>query len=280
MQLLDSEALEIRSQEPLTALEEGGPLESGEGEERRRAAEDPAGSQKARVKSPRAIEIRELRVSKEKYARKYKETIGWVAKLEHKAGLLSRTYDKALKEQTQRILAMEDELARTKELLSARSTELSGAQSFLSTTDRLSEAEVLGIVRDLNENIFQVATNLGEEWEKLASSQSSRFTVAETTLDAFSEFYGPILIRQALHWDSEAVTYLIQSCFCFFVLQITSSWRRAGGGGIREELRVLGPIYGSLSASGERTPRATGETKLTHPRGSSDLGQMEVVDPQ
>ena len=280
MQLLDPEALEIRFQEPLTALEEGGPLGSGEGEERRRTAEDPARSQKARVKSPRAIEIRQLRASKAKYARKYKETMGWAAKLEYKTGLLSRTYDKALKEQAQRILVMEDELARTKELLSARSTELSGAQSFLSTTDNLSEAEVLGIVRDLNENIFQVATNLGEEWEKLASSQSSRFAVAETTLDSFSEFYGPTLIRQAFHWGPEAVTYLIQSCFCFFVSQITSSWRRADDEGIREELRVLGPIYGSLSASGERTSRATGETKLTHPRGPKDLNQMEVIDPQ
>ena len=46
-------------------------------------------------------------------------------------------------------------------LLATRSAEPSGAQAPLSTTDRLSEVEVLSIVHDLNENIFQVTVNRG-----------------------------------------------------------------------------------------------------------------------
>jgi hypothetical protein len=72
-----------------------------------------------------------------------------------------------------RIQGLEERLKETEELLATRSAELSGAQTFLSTTDRLSEVEVLSIVRDLNENIFQVAVNLTEEWEKLDPPQAT-----------------------------------------------------------------------------------------------------------
>jgi hypothetical protein len=164
---------------------------------------------------------------------------------------------------------VEDELARAKELLSARTKELSGAQSFLSTTDRLSEAEVLGIVRDLNENVFQVAANLTEEWEKLALAGSTRFTIHEKSFVHFLQFYGPTLVDRAYQWDPAAVTYLVQSCLCYFAMEITSSWRRGHDVG---ELKILGSVYERLSASGKYSSHAAAsEIQLTYARGASNL---------
>ena len=75
--------------------------------------------------------------------------------------------------QARQARAMQERLRQTEELLEARAAELSGAQTFLSTADRLSEMEVLSIVRDLNENIYQVTVSLTEGWEKLESSQAT-----------------------------------------------------------------------------------------------------------
>ena len=72
---------------------------------------------------------------------------------------------------TQHARAMEQRLEEIDELSATRSAELSRAQTFLSTTDRLSEVEVLGIVQDLNENIYQVAVNWTDEWEKLGGRE-------------------------------------------------------------------------------------------------------------
>ena len=62
-------------------------------------------------------------------------------------------------------------MKQTEELLETRTAELSEAQTFLSTEDHLSEMEVLSVVRDLNEKIFQPAVSLAEDWKKLGSLQ-------------------------------------------------------------------------------------------------------------
>jgi len=76
-----------------------------------------------------------------------------IVKLEQDIAELRREYQKALEEQTQQTRAAEEHLKQTKDLLATKSAELSGARTFLSATRRLSEVEVLSIVRDLNENI-------------------------------------------------------------------------------------------------------------------------------
>ena len=76
---------------------------------------------------------------------------------------------------------MQEQLKRVKEPLKARTAGLSGAQTFLSTADRLSEVEALGIIRDLNENIFQLAVGLTDVWGKLESSQVNGRIVLDFT---------------------------------------------------------------------------------------------------
>ena len=246
MQLPHSKESETRSQETLPFSEDSGTSESEESEGLRRTAEEVVGRQMAKIDAQEA-EIRELRASKESYVSKYEAAKERIAILEDEGRNSSRAYQEHLGERDQRIKAMEDELARAKDLLSARTKELSGAQSFLSTTDRLSEAEALRIVRNLNETIFQAAANLAEELERLASTVlSTRVTVSSKTLGEISEFYGRTLIHGAFNLDSVAMTYLVQSCLCCLAAKVASSWRHSGG-----EFRVLASVYERLSASGK-----------------------------
>ena len=151
------------------------------------------------------------------------------------------SYWEAEETQTRRTRAMQTQLKQTEELLEARSAELSAAQVFLSTADRLSEMEVLSIVRDLNENIYQVAVGLAEEWEKLDPSQ------ATTRMDAdqISRPDVPTLVRLARGQDATGLTFLLQTWLCFLAVDMTSSWGR------HQESATLGSIYKCLAASGE-----------------------------
>lgn len=267
---LSLEGLSIRPQEPLLASE-GRVVGSEEVKGPLGATMSLEERQKVKIDAQRA-EMSRLKGWKERYTRKYKVVKERVAELEREIGKVSAVHQETLKKQDQHTRAMVDRLARTEELLATRSAELAVAQSFLSTADRLSEAEVLDIVRDLNENIFQVAANLGEEWEKLGSQRASRSATDQRDIEAFSQFYGPVLVQQALNRDPAAVVFLVQSCLCFLATDIASGWHRD------RELAELEPVYQRLSASGEHTPCTAGGMQLTYPRGAGDLGQMEVVD--
>lgn len=235
-----------QSQETLAASEEGTAPESEEIDERERSTEDLARRQKTKIDSQRA-DIFKLRRSKKKHERKYRGVKEQVTKLEHEIGKVFGAYKETLEKRNSRIRAMEDELARTKELLTARSTELIAARSFLSTADGRTEREVLDIVSDLNEHIRQVSAILAKAWEKLGSS--GRFVIIKKNIDEFSHFYGPALVHQSLQGDPAAVNFLIRSCCCMLVTDITSGWRDDPG----TELEILGSVYKRLSASGRCT---------------------------
>jgi len=261
---LPFDELSIRSQQPLPDSKEGvvGSEEVKEG--LCGTTESSVEREEAEINAQR-YEIFRLRSRGEKYAKKYRETKERIAELEHHIGEVSEAHQETLEKQDPRIQAMAEQLKRTEQLLATRSAELAGAQYFLSTTDRLSEADVLSVVHDLNENVFQVAANLTEEWEKLGSSRSSEFTITQDGIDALSRFYGPALIRSAFDRSPAGITFLVQSCLCNVVAQITSRWRHD------QELAMLGSVYQRLSASGEHISYAVSEMRLTYPRGTSNL---------
>jgi hypothetical protein len=241
---IDIENLKIQSPEHLPASVEGSKLESSEVKGRQRVAEGMVGRRRTVIDTQKA-ELSMLSNLRERYLRKHRAAKERIAELEHRLEEDSRTNRRAVAKRDQRIQALEDELTRTNELLDARSKELSGAQSFLSTADRRSEADVLGIVRDLNENIFQVAASLTEQWEKYRPGRSSRFEIRKKDIDSFSQSFGPALVHQVLDRDSAAVTFLLQSCLCDFAVQASSSWR------YKKEFETLSSIHERLSASGE-----------------------------
>jgi len=181
-----------------------------------------------------------MRKKEERLMREYGHRGNRIQELEHTVGL----YQEDAQRRNQHILAMEERLKRTEDLLATRSAELAGTNPFLSTTDRLSEAEVFGIVRDLNETIYQVAVDLTEEWEKLESPHANPMYIDPTSQPCI-----PVLIQLTRNRDSMGLTLLLQSCLCSRMVSMTSSW------GYHQELAVLESIHQHLSASGEQCCR-------------------------
>jgi hypothetical protein len=164
-----------------------------------------------------------------------------IAWLEHESEKMRGSYQGVVAGHARRVREMEERLKETEDLLATRSAELSGAQTFLSTTDRLSEVEVLSIVRDLNENIFQVAVNITEEWEKLDPAE----TTGRMDADLNSGPRVPVLVRLARNCDPTGLTFLLQSRLCSRAVGMTSSWVH------HKDLAILVSVYRRLSASGE-----------------------------
>ena len=195
---------------------------------------------KGRVERQGADIVR-LRGEGEKLARERNCREDMIVELKHELVRVHGFYQEEAQRRSQHIRATEERLKKTEELLATRSAELAGAHAFLSTTDHLSEAEVLSIVHDLNENIYQVAVNLTEGWEKLESPQAT----SRVDVDPGSRPHIPILVQLVRARDPTGLTFLLQSCLCSRIAEMTSSW------GHRRELAVLGSIYQRLSASGE-----------------------------
>ena len=166
---------------------------------------------------------------------------GQIRELEHRIEAMRVSHRGDMEGKIKHIQGAEEQLKKTEELLAARSEELSGTQTFLSTTDRLSEVEVLSIVRSLNESIYQVAVKLTEEWEKLESSKAT----GQMDVDPTSKPPVSVLDQLVRNRDPMGLTLLLQSCLCYLVVTMTSSW------GPHQELAVLGSIYQRLSASGK-----------------------------
>ena len=160
-----------------------------------------------------------------------------IAELESKVRKVLGDYDVAVRYTR----TLEERLKKTESLSAARSAELSESRAFLSTTDRIPEEEVLGIVRDLNENIFQFAVRLTDEWWKLEPSQAADQMEVDPTLIPRST----VLIQLVRDRDQGCLTLQIQSSLCSQVEMTTSSWRH------HKEWNLLESIYQQLSASGE-----------------------------
>ena len=160
-----------------------------------------------------------------------------IAKLESDVRNVRGDYDGAMEQNR----AITERLKQSEELSAARSAELSGTHAFLSTTDRLSEVEVLEVVRDLNENIFQVAVRLTDEWGKLESSRPTGRTDANLTF----RHRPPVLTQLARNRDHTGLTFLLQSRLCSQVVAMTSGWS------YYNDLTILESVYERLSASGE-----------------------------
>ena len=260
---LSPEESSTGSQEPHSVPGEG-MAGSEKVESQWEAAKDAEERQKAKIDAQKT-EILRLRTWKERYTKKYAGAKEKTAKLEHQIRKASKAHQETLEKRDQQIQAMADRLTRTEELLASRSAELSGAQSFLSTTDSLSEVEVLGIVRDLNENVFQVAATLTEEWEKLGLPRTGRFTVIQHDVEALAPICGPALIQSALDRDPTAVTFLVQSCLCYLATQITLGWRHD------QKLVMLESVHQRLSASSKYTSQRPVKSKrdLRIPEGQA-----------
>ena len=268
MHALPTDKLPIQSRERPSDPREGTSLETDETRGRSVVTEGTSGRRRTIIDTQNA-EIAKLKAWADRYRRKYEAAKLQVAELEDDIKDITKIYKETTESQAQRIRALEDELAQTKEHPPAGTAELSGTQSFLSTTDRPSEAEVLGIVRGLNENIFQVAAHLSEEWENFRPSRSSGFEISKKDVDTLSQTFGPVFVHHVLDRNPAAVNFLVQTCLCEYAALVSSSWRY-------KKSKTSTPVYDRLFASGKCRSHGTNEMRLMHNRGTNNLSQMEI----
>ena len=222
-----------------------------------------------RLAEKQKAEISKLRESEEILKGKVERREEKISRLDHDLEKTRKGWQEADKVHARQAQGMQERLKRTEELLATRSAELSGAQAFLSTADRLSEMEVLGIVRELNENIYQVAAGLTEGWMKMESSKPPD----KLELDLTSQPRTIVLIQLARNRDLTGLTFLIQLHLCFYAAAMTSSWVD------NKDLVLIKNLYQRLSASGEYHRCQVVGDLHTYNRGASGLCQMEVIDP-
>ena len=188
-------------------------------------------------------EVVRLTMEEERLVGRCRRKDGHITKLERDIRHIHRSYQEEVQRRTHQIQALEERLKKSEELSARRSAELSETRTFLSTTDGLSEAEVLSIVRDLNEHIYQVAVGLTEELENLEPlPATSRMDVDPISRRAHTS----AVARPASNQDLTGWTFRLQSYLCSQAVKMTSSWGR------RREFAILEPVYQRLSTSGER----------------------------
>ena len=186
-------------------------------------------------------EISRLREAEEIMKGKLERRENKISKLDHDLQKMQSNWQEAEKVHARQTQGMQERLKRTEELLTSRSAELSGAQAFLCTTDRLSEMEVLGIVRELNENIYLVTASLTEGWVEMESSKPPD----KVELDLTSRQRPLVLVQLARNRDLTGLSFLIQLHLCHYATNMISSWAH------NKDFVLIKDVYQRLSASGE-----------------------------
>jgi hypothetical protein len=145
------------------------------------------------------------------------------------------------------IARLQDRLDERDKLLSERTAELTAAQAFLTRVDAVSDAEVVGMVENLNALIDSASgaisgaiSDIWDQREPVSETVTGEFDVKKIR-DAF----GHSMFEQIAARNSVAVTLAINSHLIRFVRRVVSGW---GGG---NAAGILGEIYGMISTKGE-----------------------------
>jgi hypothetical protein len=148
----------------------------------------------------RENEIRQLQQEKSE-GRKQAEDLE--KKLEH----TRHTYQK----QAQELQVEAEQHDKTRELLKTRTLELSGAQAFLTKSDKLSGAEVIGMIESLNQEVLQAAAFMADSfaYEKIEEEEKPSEEMAEATRAA-NRFVGRKLVSLLKTTDHREDPTLVQ----------------------------------------------------------------------
>jgi len=125
--------------------------------------------------------------------------------------------------------------AQTVELLQTRTAELKGAQAFLTKADRLSGADVIGMVEGLNSEIMQIAAFMAESFVSEEKMMKRGVTASEEESDELKDARGQAtevlgtnmvdLLRTFQHQDDPILLQIaFQACMCAYTHWIISSW--------------------------------------------------------
>jgi hypothetical protein len=129
-------------------------------------------------------------------------------------------------------------------LLVERTAELTAAQAFLTRVDAFSEAEVVGMVENLNALVNSASGAISDAWDQRGPVPG---TLVETSSDLkqIRDYFGNPMVEQIAARNPVAVTLAIETYLVNFVRRVTSGW---GGGDVAE---ALGEIYEMISTKGK-----------------------------
>jgi hypothetical protein len=139
-------------------------------------------------------------------------------------------------------------MSEKEDLLRARTTELKSAETFLSTADTMSGAELIRLVEDLNNEIYQTAATLIDSFPYDATIDDD-----PTYIEGVGEHFGQNLMS---HWHSVVrrddveefdilLQYLLQHVICRVLWFIISSWTPDN-----QRSRQLIQLYTAIKDSG------------------------------
>lgn len=146
------------------------------------------------------------------------------------------------------------QLADKEKLLNERTTELSAAQVFLTKVDAVSEADVVGMVENLNTLITSASGAISDAWDEREPIPGT--LVEESDLEHVRNEFGDLITKQIAARDHVAVNLAVQMHLSQFVKQITSGWGSGQAAGI------LAEVYGKISTN-ESQPVASRWRTLT-----------------
>jgi len=128
-------------------------------------------------------------------------------------------------------------------LLSERTTELNAAQAFLTRADAVSEAEVVGMIENLNTLISSVSGAVSITWDQRGPVPGTLFE--ESGAGQIRDYFGNPMIEQIAAKNSVAINLAIQTYLGNFIERVTSGW---GGG---QAAGILADIYTKISTKGK-----------------------------
>ncbi|KAG2153163.1 hypothetical protein DEU56DRAFT_773432 [Suillus clintonianus] len=138
----------------------------------------------------------------------------------------------ALDAATNQLKAMSEQKAQLHTLLDDRTSELKGAQSFLTTADASSGADVISMLQRLNAEVLQSAAYMAESMVDAFSFETGGVR-DESACAAVTKLFGQPLahyLSTKKHKDDPLLIQItFQSCFVEFLEFVICSWTLPGG---------------------------------------------------
>ena len=194
-----------------------------------------------------------------------------------------RDMDQHIQHLTNDIHTIQDEARRaeakrlqTVKLLEERTTELKGAQAFLTKADSLSGADVIGMVESLNSEILQVSAFMADTL-KCGYPPMATEEVEQMAAQA-SRVLGNRMVRllrsKQPDGDPMLIQIALQACMVSLCKEMTSSWDLHDP----QCHHILATIYARIQQTGELETFYDGNGSLTHTapicRGPGGFGEM------
>ncbi|KAF8654167.1 hypothetical protein AX16_003696 [Volvariella volvacea WC 439] len=173
---------------------------------------------------------------------------------------------------------------QTNALLDVRTQELKAAEVFLGKADKVSGADVIGLVQTLNSDIFQTAARLAESFEfrpKNASVNVDGVSLKEVedAREHITQILGGELVAALSsvehHEDPVVCQIAFQATMCNYCEWLIAAWSPQNGGQRSDSGRELTFLYNKLRASEDQS--VSGRWRALTRRYARDLSSGEAI---